>query len=186
MELLGLQSVVDFVLDFVLDASRRCAVGSMKVLTVSLRSLLQYLFAVSVVDRDLRRCRRWRDGGRVPCHLLPARTCLPPCWPACDRSTPLGLRDYAVLLLMARLGLRSAGSATASPIPIRSANWSTTRVSRTPNTPTMTAAMINPATATGTGHTSVIIHGCPYPVIRSHNPVVPGWYRRLLPPASAY
>jgi integrase/recombinase XerD len=27
---------------------------------------------------------------------------------ACDRSTPLGLRDYAVLLLMARLGLRSA------------------------------------------------------------------------------
>jgi integrase/recombinase XerD len=47
--LLGPRSVVDFVL----DASRRCAVGSMKVLTVSLRSLLRYLFAVSVVDRDL-------------------------------------------------------------------------------------------------------------------------------------
>jgi integrase len=32
---------------------------------------------------------------------------LPALLAACDRSTPLGLRDFAVLLLMARLGLRA-------------------------------------------------------------------------------
>jgi integrase len=105
VELLGPQSVVDFVL----DASRRYTVGSMKVLTVSLRSLLRYLFAVGVVDRDLSRAvpsvAGWRIGALPP---TPGEDVLAALLAACDRSRPVGLRDNAVLLLMARLGLRSA------------------------------------------------------------------------------
>ena len=104
VELLGPQSVVDFVL----DASRRCAVDSMKVLTVSLRSLLRYLFAAGVVDRDLSTAvpsvAGWRLSTLPP---VPGGDVLPPLLAACDRSTPLGLRDFAVLLLMGRLGLRA-------------------------------------------------------------------------------
>jgi integrase/recombinase XerD len=105
MELLGAQSVVDFVL----DASGRYAVGSMKVLTVSLRSLLRYLFAAGVVDRDLSTAVPSVAGWRLSV-LPPAlgEDVLAALLAACDRSTPLGMRDYAVLLLMARLGLRSA------------------------------------------------------------------------------
>ena len=105
VELLAPQSVVDFVL----DAGRRYAVGSMKVVTVSLRSLLRYLFAVGVVDRDLSAVvpsvAGWRLGG-LP--RTPGVDVLGPLLAACDQATPLGLRDRAVLLLMARLGLRAA------------------------------------------------------------------------------
>lgn len=105
VELLDPQSVVDFVL----NASRRYAVGSMKILTVSLRCLLRYLFAVGVVDRDLSTAvpsvAEWRLSS-LP--RVPGKDVLAALLAACDRSTPLGLRDYVVLLLMARLGLRSA------------------------------------------------------------------------------
>jgi len=104
-DLLGPGTVVDFVL----DASRRYSVGSMKVVTVGLRSLLRYLFAVGVVDRDLSTVvpsvAGWRLSG-LP--ASPGVDVLAPLLAACDRSTQLGLRDQAVLLLMARLGLRSA------------------------------------------------------------------------------
>jgi integrase/recombinase XerD len=104
VELLGPKSVVDFVL----GASRRYTVGSMKVLTVSLRSLLRYLFAVGLADRDLSTAvpsvAGWRLSGLPP---TMGDDVLAALLAACDRSTPLGLRDYAVLLLMARLGLRA-------------------------------------------------------------------------------
>jgi site-specific recombinase XerC len=104
VELLGPQSLVDFVL----DASRCCAVGSMKVLTVSLRCLLRYLFSVGVVERDLATAvpsvAGWRLSSLPP---APGEDVLPALLAACDWSTPLGLRDFAVLLLMARLGLRA-------------------------------------------------------------------------------
>ena len=104
LDLLGPKAVVEFVL-----ASRqRYAVGSMKTLTVCLRSLLRYLFADGIIDRDY--------SGSVPAVAGWRLSTLPPSQEdgallallgACDRSTPLGLRDYAVLLLMARLGLRA-------------------------------------------------------------------------------
>jgi site-specific recombinase XerD len=105
VELLGPQGVVDFVL----DASRNYAVGSMKILTVSLRCLLRYLFAVGVVDQDLSTAvpsvAGWRLSTLPP---APGADVLAELLAACDRATPLGLRDQAVLLLMARLGLRAA------------------------------------------------------------------------------
>lgn len=105
VELLGPQSVVNFVL----DAGRRYAVGSMKVVTVSLRSLLRYLFAVGVIDQDLSTVvpsvAGWRLSSLPPTQGVDVLAAL---LAACDRATPLGLRDRAVLLLMARLGLRAA------------------------------------------------------------------------------
>jgi site-specific recombinase XerD len=105
VELLGPQRVVDFVL----EASRRYAVGSMKVVTVSLRCLLRYLFAVGMVERDLAAVvpsvAGWRLSTLPP---APGEDVLAALLAACDRSTPVGRRDFAVLLLMARLGLRAA------------------------------------------------------------------------------
>jgi integrase/recombinase XerD len=84
-------------------------VGSMKVLTVSLRCLLRYLFAVGMVDRDLSTAvpsvAGWRLSALPP---APGEDVLAALLAGCDRSTPLGLRDRAVLLLMGRLGLRAA------------------------------------------------------------------------------
>jgi integrase/recombinase XerD len=105
VELLGPQSVVDFVL----DAEGRCSVGSMKVMTVGLRCLLRYLFAVGVVDWDFSTSVPSVAGWRLS--TLPptaAEDVVAVLLAACDRSTPVGLRDYAVLLLIGRLGLRSA------------------------------------------------------------------------------
>lgn len=105
VESLGPQRVVDFVL----DASGRYAVGSMKVLTVSLRCLLRYLFAVGVVEQDLATAVPSVAGWRLSTlPRTPAEDVFAALLAACDRSTPVGLRDFAVLLLMARLGLRSA------------------------------------------------------------------------------
>jgi integrase len=97
------------VVAFVLDARGRYAIGSMKVLTVSLRALLRYLFADALVERDYSAAVPSVAGWRLV-SLPPSggEDVLPALLAACDRSTPLGLRDYAVLLLMARLGLRSA------------------------------------------------------------------------------
>lgn len=58
-------------------------------------------------------CPLWPIGGFPPCRnerLLKA----------CDRSTPIGRRDYAILLLLARLGLR-AGEVMA--LQIDDLNW---------------------------------------------------------------
>lgn len=104
LDLLNAQSIVGFVL----DARGGYAVGSMKVLTVSLRSLLRYLFADALVDRDwstvVPSVAGWRLANLPPSGADDVLSML---LGACDRSTALGLRDYAVLMLMARLGLRA-------------------------------------------------------------------------------
>jgi integrase/recombinase XerD len=93
---------------FVTGRSRVYAIGSVKQVTVALRSLLRYLFAAGLIDRDLSpsvpSVAGWRmsglpDGGRdadVAAMLA-----------GCDRSTVIGARDFAVLMLMSRLGLRA-------------------------------------------------------------------------------
>jgi integrase len=98
----------DAVTQFVLDKSGRYAAGSMKTLTSGLRSLLRFLFTARDIDRDLSpvvpSVAGWQLGGipagaddeAVSALLL-----------SCDRSTPAGRRDFAILLLMERLGLRA-------------------------------------------------------------------------------
>ena len=73
----------------------------------TLRSFLRFLWQTGQTDVDLRAAippvRRWRLVD-VPKYLTPddVRRLLA----ACDRASPVGRRDYAILLLLARLGLR--------------------------------------------------------------------------------
>lgn len=96
------------VTEFVVTESRQYSTGSMKVLTVALRSLLRFLCVAGVVERDL--------SVVVPAVASRPMTTLPKGVEAsvvaallgsCDRTRSVGLRDYAVLTLLVRLGLRA-------------------------------------------------------------------------------
>jgi integrase len=93
---------------FVLLQSRRYSTGSMKTATTGLRSLLRFLFAAGDVERDLSAVvpsvAGWRLSGLPVGVADDAVSALLAC---CDQSTSIGRRDLAVLLLMARLGLRA-------------------------------------------------------------------------------
>jgi site-specific recombinase XerD len=73
----------------------------------TLRSFLRFLWQTGVTTVDLTAAippvRRWRLVD-VPKYL--ARDEVTRVLNACDRSSPVGRRDYAILLLLARLGLR--------------------------------------------------------------------------------
>jgi integrase/recombinase XerD len=73
----------------------------------TLRSFLRFLWQTGVTTADLTAAippvRRWRLVD-VPKYL--ARDEVTRVLNACDRSSPVGRRDYAILLLLARLGLR--------------------------------------------------------------------------------
>lgn len=104
LERLGPEAVTAFVLAM----AGQYSTGSMKHATSGLRSLLRFLFAVGDVDRDLSSAvlsvAGWRLAGLPVGADEDVVTALLAC---CDRSTAVGLRDLAVLLLMTRLGLRA-------------------------------------------------------------------------------
>jgi integrase len=93
---------------FVADRSRVYAIGSVKQVTVALRSLLRYLFAAGLFERDLSPSvppvAGWRMSG-LPCGGEDGDVAA--MLAGCDRSTVIGARDFAVLMLMSRLGLRA-------------------------------------------------------------------------------
>lgn len=79
----------------------------------ALRSFLRFLFQQGETDRDLSAAvlsiPTWRLA-EVPKYLQPTEVeCL---LESCDRTSSVGRRDYAILLLLARLGLR-AGEAVS-------------------------------------------------------------------------
>jgi integrase/recombinase XerD len=93
---------------FLLAQARSRALGAVKPMASPLRCLLRYLFVAGLVPRDL--------AGAVPAAASPRLASLP-CGAdpgmvaallgSCDRSRPVGRRDFAILVLMARLGLRA-------------------------------------------------------------------------------
>jgi integrase/recombinase XerD len=80
----------------------------MKVTTAAVRSLLRYLFVTEVIDRDLTEAvpsvASWRMSGLPTGVNTDTVTAL---LASCDQTTGVGCRDFAVLMLMARLGLRA-------------------------------------------------------------------------------
>ena len=81
----------------------------MRLMAVALRSFCHFLFLRGDTPRDLAdsvpTVRKWRQSS-VPGFLTPEQE---ECTLAStDRSTPRGRRDYAILLLLARLGLRAS------------------------------------------------------------------------------
>jgi site-specific recombinase XerC len=93
---------------FVAAECRGRGTGSAKMLVTALRSLLRFLFADGLLAADL--------AGAVPAVAGWRAAGLPKALPAghvaallgsCDRGTAAGRRDFAVLMLLARLGLRA-------------------------------------------------------------------------------
>lgn len=97
----------DDVTHYVLDQIPARSPASAQLHASTLRSFLRFLWQTGQTDVDLRAAippvRRWRLVD-VPKYLPPddVRRVLA----TCDRSSPVGRRDYAILLLLARLGLR--------------------------------------------------------------------------------
>jgi integrase/recombinase XerD len=92
----------------VLGEADRVSSGSAQFFVVALRSFLRYCYLAGVIDTDLSaaslpvtgRCRSVLPHG---ISAADARALLR----ACDRRTAAGRRDYAVILLLTRLGLRA-------------------------------------------------------------------------------
>ena len=82
---------------------------SVNVVVVQLRSLLRYLHLKGLVGAPLAQAVPWLAGGRtssLPRSLPAGRAEL--LLASCDRRTLVGARDYAVLTVLVRLGLRRA------------------------------------------------------------------------------
>ncbi len=79
-----------------------------RLMAVALRSFCHFLFLRGYTARDLYESvpsvRKWRQS-TVPTFLTPEQQ--EALIATADRSTPCGRRDYAILLLLARLGLRA-------------------------------------------------------------------------------
>jgi integrase/recombinase XerD len=97
----------DFVTFVQKEAARRTPMSARNVSTI-LRSFTAYLFSAGTIDRDL--------SGSVPTVCCWSLTGIPKALTrkqvtrvlaGCNRKTPTGRRDYAVLLLLVRLGLRA-------------------------------------------------------------------------------
>src|SRR5680860_486053 len=100
------QAVTAFLLA---EASRGLARGSLQGRVAELRSLLRFLHWKGLTDSALTESvppvPGWKDSA-VPPRLATAavRTLVD----SCNRATPTGMRDFAMLLLLSRLGLRAA------------------------------------------------------------------------------
>lgn len=93
---------------FVQRHARRHSSFYAKHQVVGMRSFLRYLYYKDLIDTDLSiavpAVARW-SLSTLPKHLTAAQVRQVLCH--CDRSTPRGRRNYAILLLLARLGLRA-------------------------------------------------------------------------------
>jgi site-specific recombinase XerD len=108
------------------DATRRCA-ASAKNTATALRSFLRYLQYRGIIDRDISSVvpsvAAW-SLSNVPKGLT--REQVTRVLASCNRRTAIGRRDYAVLLLLARLGLRAGEVAN---LTLDSIDWANGTIS---------------------------------------------------------
>jgi site-specific recombinase XerD len=107
--------------DYLLQASSRLVIESAKREAADLRALLRFLYLQRIVAIDLGSAMppvaTWR-GTRLVATLSTAD--VDAILASCDRSTTSGRRDYAILILLARLGLRSGEVAA---LQLGDVNW---------------------------------------------------------------
>jgi integrase/recombinase XerD len=107
--------------EFLSRESRRCSVGSAKCMVTRLRALLRFLHVEGEVERDLAGAvpsvAGWRLASLVK--ALDARS-VARLLASCDRRTRVGRRDFAILTMLSRLGLR-AGEVAA--LQLSDADW---------------------------------------------------------------
>jgi integrase/recombinase XerD len=107
--------------DFILRQAHGMDVRRAQLMTTAFRSFFRFLFQRGELQADLAASvptvANWRLS-TVPKYLVPkeAKRVLK----ACNRRTAVGRRDYAILLLLARLGLR-AGEVVA--LQLEDVNW---------------------------------------------------------------
>jgi len=106
---------------FLLRECSRLAVGSAKGLVTDLRALLRFLFLEGLTPTPLATAvppvAGWRETG-LPAPL--AASDVTALVDSCDRRQPTGLRDFAILTLLARLGLRAA---EVADLELSSVDW---------------------------------------------------------------
>jgi integrase/recombinase XerD len=106
---------------YMLEASSRLVVESAKREAADLRALLRFLYLEGSLATDLGSAMppvaTWR-GTRLPPTMSTAE--VDSLLTSCDRTTKSGRRDYAVLTLLARLGLRSGEVAA---VRLSDVNW---------------------------------------------------------------
>ncbi len=94
---------------FLLSETSRLTVGAANNTVNWLRSFLRFLHVERLVARDLAVAvppvATWREA-RLPATLTHAEVAA--LLDSCDRSHPTGLRDFAMLIVLARLGLRAS------------------------------------------------------------------------------
>jgi site-specific recombinase XerD len=114
------------VVAFLLAESERLSTGSVKGRVGEVRSLLRFLYLQGLTPRPLAAVvppvAGWRDTG-VP-KAIPAGD-VQRLLDSCDRGNPIGIRDYAILMLVARLGLRSA---EVSRLELGDIDWRTGQI----------------------------------------------------------
>jgi integrase/recombinase XerD len=107
---------------FILDRARRHGVGRAKTLVTSVRMFLRFLIATRRcapgLEHAIPTIARWRRAS-LPKYLSSAA--LERVMTSCDLTTPMGRRDRAILLLLARLGLRAGEVAI---LKFRDLDWS--------------------------------------------------------------
>jgi site-specific recombinase XerD len=96
------------VITFVKEQTTRLSPGRAKHLVTALRAFLRYLLHLGRIEMDLAGCvlpvADWSFSA-IPKSLPPGT--VQRVLARHDRSTPIGRRNYAILLLLARLGLRA-------------------------------------------------------------------------------
>ncbi len=104
LDILDAQTIQDFLLDHVCDRSSEYS----RLLATALRSFLRFLFLRGETPVDLSlsvpTVRRWHQ---TQIHSVLSPEEVERIISTTDRSTPNGRRDHAILLLLARLGLRA-------------------------------------------------------------------------------
>ena len=93
---------------YLLHRAKTCAPRTVGNLAAALRSLLRYLFAYGQTCNDLSTAALTAGAARISSvpRYLPAED-VDKLLASCDVVTPTGRRDHAILLLLARLGLRA-------------------------------------------------------------------------------
>jgi site-specific recombinase XerD len=103
----------EFVIGYVERHALDGSADSGKAMCWSLRAFLRYLHLRGYIADPIADCvpsiRRWRLAG-LPTFLPPEK--VQKVLDACDRTTAMGHRDYAVLMILAKLGLRASEVAT--------------------------------------------------------------------------
>jgi len=107
--------------DFILNRARRHGIGHAKTVVTAVRMFLRFLIATGRcapgLEHAIPTIARWRLAS-LPKYL--SAEAVERVIASCDLTTPIGIRDRAVLLLLARLGLR-AGDVAA--LRLRELDW---------------------------------------------------------------